>query len=139
MKITKLTDTASSALDGALNKTVFPCAFVVIGPSKNFLCASYTFEQARITSFGVTLWPGSRPQTEEFTLSFSRVSWRYQLRSQDGRPIGPVIVGQAVARPNSSGRLGLLMVGSFGALIFVGGTTSLVTHRARRRATASRP
>jgi type VI secretion system (T6SS) effector Hcp len=140
MTISRTMDASTPALKAALNQTVFSCAFVVIGPTKNFVFASYTFERARITSFATTVWPDSRPQTEELALSFSRVTWRYQLRSADGRPSGPVIIGQAVTGANLGGpglSLGLLMGSIFGGLIFVGGATSFVTGRGRRRARAT--
>lgn len=81
--LVKATDRSSQALVQAVaSGTHFDCVQVEMGPSREFIYATYAFHDAQFATYA----PSGGPQSVEMlTLTYVTVDWEYQLR--DGTPV----------------------------------------------------
>jgi type VI protein secretion system component Hcp len=81
--LVKPVDRSSTALVRAVaSATRFDCAQVEMGPSREYLYATYAFHGAQFATYAPT---GAPQSAELLTLTYDTVDWEYQLR--DGTPV----------------------------------------------------
>jgi type VI protein secretion system component Hcp len=81
--LVKPVDRSSPALVRAVAGAMrFDCAQVEMGPSRDYLYATYAFHGAQFATYAPT---GSQQPAELLTLTYDTVNWEYQLR--DGTPV----------------------------------------------------
>jgi len=125
--ITKKPDRASAELKAVLNsETPLACAYVALGPAKDYSFASFALEQPRITSFEL-VEGADAVQTERVTISYTRANWEYQKE-----PGGPVVTGHGVSAHSRSTNRKPLFVAVVGVL-GLAAVSFLLMNRGRRR------
>jgi type VI protein secretion system component Hcp len=83
MTLVKPVDRSSPALVHAVAIAMqFDCARVEMGPSRDYLYATFAFHDAQFATYAPT---GTQQSMELLTLTYTTVDWEYQLR--DGTPV----------------------------------------------------
>jgi type VI protein secretion system component Hcp len=132
--LVKPVDRSSPALVRAVaGATHFDCAQVEMGPSREYLYATYAFHSAQFATYAPT---GAQQSAELLTLTYDTVDWEYQLR--DGTPVAtgsgalgstPNPRAQPAAAMSQATPLAVVIL----VLVAVGSVAGVIWLRRRRR------
>lgn len=135
MEVTKAEDAVSPTLQDALTAgTVYPCAFLSLGPAAGYQYARYALAKLSIIGLQSSL-SGSLQVEETLTVSYQQVAWTWQGTDSRGRQVsrsGSGLYGSTAQAPvaHTSGGAPAWLWVVLGAVVL--GALALGTARWRR-------